>query len=53
MKNPLVIVSALLVLCATGLAVLMTTQGHAAGGVVVFMAGAWYAAALHQKDDKP
>lgn len=51
MKNPLVLVSVIIMLCATGLAVLMTTQGHAAGGLVAFITGAWYAARLHERDD--
>ncbi len=50
---PNILIAALIVLCATGLSVLLALRGHAATPAIVFALGIWCAAGLYRDADAP
>lgn len=51
--TPNVLIAALIVLCATCLAVLLAMRGHAVSTALVFVLGIWCASGLYRDADAP
>ena len=51
--TPNVLIAALIVLCATGLAVLLAMRGHSTAPAFIIVLGFWCAASVYQGSNKP
>lgn len=51
--TPNVLIAALIMLCATGLAVVLAMRGHAATPAFIVALGFWCAASVYQGSNKP
>ena len=51
--TPNILIAALIMLCTTGLAVLLAMRGHAASPAFIVVLGFWFAASVYQGSNKP
>lgn len=51
--TPNVLIAALIVLCATGLAALLGLRGHSTAPAFIIVLGFWFGASVYQGTNKP